>query len=466
MKRKLQIIAGASAAFILAFTALAQETLSPGTAETAFPRQPLTRARSERLNGAAKATDIIGMTVNNYQNERLGKVKDFAVDVESGRIVQVILSTGGFLGLGNTLTAVPPGALRHDAANNVLHLNASKAKLAAALKFDTSKWDKDTQSNRVTEVYGYYGERPYFVADNEGYRNPNLDGTVAATLPHNMDGSINTEGARTLDKAGNVEMAGNVEATNNWISTRNPDGTMTREYYSNERRANNAWSRLGYVQKASRLLGTPVSNLQDERLGQVENLMVDLSAGRIVAVVISSGGYIGLGDELSAVPPTALRFNARHDTLQLDASKDMLANSPHFKAGQWPDFSQPDYAAGVYHAYNVTPWFNPAATTEAGNTRQIVRDRDSSTLTTLDQGNSQGGADTAAQIRSEIIADSRMSENARNVKITAIDGRVILCGPVNSAEEKRLIGEIADRIAHAGNVDNQLEVQITTSSSN
>jgi osmotically-inducible protein OsmY len=87
-------------------------------------------------------------------------------------------------------------------------------------------------------------------------------------------------------------------------------------------------------------------------------------------------------------------------------------------------------------------------------------------LTTLDQGNSQADANTAAQIRQEIIADSRMSVNARNVKITAIDGRVILCGPVNSAEEKHLIGEIADRIAHAGNVDNQLEVQFTTTSHN
>ena len=144
----------------------------------------------------------------------------------------------------------------------------------------------------------------------------------------------------------------------------------------------------------------------------------------------------------------------------------MLANSPHFKAGQWPDFSQPDYAGGVYHAYKVEPWFNPDATTEAGNTRPNVRDRDSSTLTTLDQGNSQADVNTEAQIRREIIADRRMSVNARNVKITAIDGRVILCGPVNTAEEKRLIGEIADRIAHAGNVDNQLDVMFTMSSRN
>jgi sporulation protein YlmC with PRC-barrel domain len=465
MKRKLQIITSVSAVSLLAFTALAQETFNPKTAETASTCQPLTPARSERLNDAAKSTDIIGMTVNNYQNEKLGKVEDLALDVESGRIVQVILSTGGFPGMGNALAAVPPGALHHDAADNVLHLNASKAKLAAALKFDNSKWDADTQSNRVTEVHGYYGEKPYFVADNEGYRNASLEGTFASALPHNMDGSINTEGSRTMDKANNVATAGNLEAAKNWISTRNPDGIWTREYYSNERRANNAWSRLGYVQKASRLMGTPVKNLQGEQLGKVENLMVDLSAGRIIAVIISTGGFLDLGDALSAVPPTALRFNSQHDTLQLDASKEALAGSPHFKAGQWPDFSQPGYAGGVYYAYQVEPWFNPDATTVADNTRPNVRDRDGSTPTTLAQGNRRADVNTEAQIRREITADRRMSVNAKNVKITAIDGRVILCGPVNTAEEKRLIGEIADRIAHAGNVDNQLDVMFIVSSS-
>ena len=49
------------------------------------------------------------------------------------------------------------------------------------------------------------------------------------------------------------------------------------------------------------------------------------------------------------------------------------------------------------------------------------------------------------------------------MKIITLDGRVSLRGPVNTAEEKRLIGEIADRIAHFENVDNQLEVNFTTS---
>jgi hypothetical protein len=316
----------------------------------------------------------------------------------------------------------------------------------------------------VTEVYGYYGERPYFVADRDGYRNANMDGTIARTLPRNMDGSINTDGARTLDKASNVEIARNVEATNNWISTRNPDGTWTRQYYSNGHGADNSCSRLGYVQKASKLMGTSVKNLQDEKIGKLDNFIVDLSAGRIVAVIISSGGYLGMGDELSAVPPTTLRFNAQHDNPQLDASREMLASSPHFKANQWPDFSQPGYAGGIYRAYKVEPYFNTETATAVDNTGQNVRDRNNRTLTPLDQGNSQADLNTTAQIRKEIIADKGMSLNAKNVKIITLDGHVTLRGPVNSAEEKRLIGEIADRIAQVGNVDNQLDVQFATSS--
>ena len=53
-----------------------------------------------------------------------------------------------------------------------------------------------------------------------------------------------------------------------------------------------------------------------------------------------------------------------------------------------------------------------------------------------------------------------------NVKIITIDGRVALRGPVDPAEEKRLIGEIVDRIARSRNVDNCLEVKFTASSNN
>ena len=157
-----------------------------------------------------------------------------------------------------------------------------------------------------------------------------------------------------------------------------------------------------------------------------------------MAIIVSSGGFLGIDGELSAVPPTALRFTTARDALQLDASKETLSSAPHFKAIQWPDFSQPSYTGGVYQAYNVEPYFTTNASTEAD-------------------------IDTTAQIRKEIIAGKTMSMDAKNVKIITLDGRVTLRGPVDTAEEKRLIGEIATKIAPSGNVDNQLEVKLTAS---
>lgn len=240
---------------------------------------------------------------------------------------------------------------------------------------------------------------------------------------------------------------------------------------SNIRHSYNASDyKLGYVQKASKLMGTSVNTLQDQKLGKVENILIDLGAGRIVALVISSGGFIGIGEELSAIPPTAFKYNGQQHTLQLDATKDSLANSPHFKGDEWPDMSQPSYVTEVYQAYRVEPYFNRTndrsepANTPPDNTAKNVRDRNLNTPTPFDQGNSQSDVDITAHIRQEIVNNPAMSVNAKNVKIITQNGHVSLRGPVNTAEEKRTIGEIASRIAQSQNVDNQLEVTLTTSS--
>ena len=425
MKRKLQIITSATAAAFLTFTALAQETPNAKTGGTEISPDRSTHAmRAERLGRAEKASDLIGMEVKNYQGDKLGKVDDLALDVETGRIVQVILSTGGFVGIGDTLYAVPPGALHHDVANKVIHLNADKETLKAAPRFETMKWAECCDPSHVGEVYRYYGEQPYF------------------TGSHENDNTPRSERSRSID------------------AIRAPEGNWTAGEYRSH------GSRLGYVQKASKLMGTTVKNLQDEKLGKAENFAVDLSAGRIIAVIVSSGGFLGMGDELSVVPPTALKFNTERDILQLDATKEALSSAPHFKSNQWPDIGQPSYAYGVYRAYSVEPYFTTNMVSAPDNTARNVRDRSNRTLTPFDQGNSTADRDTTAQIRKEIVAAKGMSTSARNVKIITVDGQVTLRGPVKTSEEKRLIGEIADRIASSGNVDNQLEVKLTTSSNN
>ncbi len=102
------------------------------------------------------------------------------------------------------------------------------------------------------------------------------------------------------------------------------------------------------------------------------------------------------------------------------------------------------------------------AATKPDNTASNKGDRDAKTLTPLDQGNSKTDIDTTAQIRKGILNLEDLSVNARNVKIITLDGRVTLRGQVNSEEEKRLIGEIATRIATSEHTENQLEVRTTS----
>ncbi len=406
MKRKLKTFISASAASIVAFSALAQDPAAPKTEGTGDASAGLTRAaRADRLNGAAKASEVIGMTVLGSHDEKFAKVDELAVDLESGRIVQVILSTGGFLNIGDTLRAAPPSVLRYDATNQVVHFISTRETLKTTPSFSMSDWAENSDYTHIAAVYHQYGQDSAF----NFVQNPDATGKQDASAAN-----------QTMIPA----------------------------------------SRLGSLQRATKLMGVTVKNLQDEKLGKVENILLDLQSGRIVAVIISSGGFIGIGNELSAVPPAALRFTADRETLQLDISKEALANAPHFKADQWPDFAQPTYADGIYRAYRIAPYFTTNAVADAHNTARNARDRNSGNVTPLDQGNNPADLSTTAQIRKEIIAGKDMSTNAKNVKIITIDGRVTLRGPVNTAEEKRVIGEIADRAVQAANVDNQLEVTL------
>jgi len=56
MKRKPQIMFTASAASVLAFSALGQETTKGNTDGWEYLHQQMARARADRLNGAAKAS--------------------------------------------------------------------------------------------------------------------------------------------------------------------------------------------------------------------------------------------------------------------------------------------------------------------------------------------------------------------------------------------------------------------------
>jgi hypothetical protein len=79
MKQSLQILLTATTASFLTFTVTAQENTTPKSDRSGYARDRVNRTHTGRLHSSAKASDIIGMTVHNYQDEKLGSVEDLAV---------------------------------------------------------------------------------------------------------------------------------------------------------------------------------------------------------------------------------------------------------------------------------------------------------------------------------------------------------------------------------------------------
>ena len=87
------------------------------------------------LGKMEKANKIIGMEIKDSQEQKLGKVKDLAVDMQNGRVVEVIVATGGMLGVDEQFVAVPPGQFTCDAAAKALQLNVEKSRFKEAPSF-------------------------------------------------------------------------------------------------------------------------------------------------------------------------------------------------------------------------------------------------------------------------------------------------------------------------------------------
>lgn len=107
------------------------------------------------------AGTLMGEEVYNLQNEHLGDIKEFMLDMRTGRVAYAVLSFGAFLGIGETLFAVPWNALTLDTVNKRFVLDASKDKLDKAPGFDQSDWPDMADSAWGEQIHTYYGTAPH-----------------------------------------------------------------------------------------------------------------------------------------------------------------------------------------------------------------------------------------------------------------------------------------------------------------
>lgn len=103
---------------------------------------------------------------------------------------------------------------------------------------------------------------------------------------------------------------------------------------------------------ASSLIGDKIVNAQGEKIGKLEEIMIDVSSGTVAYAVMSFGGFLGIGDKLFALPWAALDIDETDKEIVVDVSKEFLENAPGFDKDHWPDFSAADYRASIEAYYS------------------------------------------------------------------------------------------------------------------
>jgi hypothetical protein len=108
----------------------------------------------------------------------------------------------------------------------------------------------------------------------------------------------------------------------------------------------------------SRVAGTPVFNTAGERLGAIDDVMIDKTSGHVAYAVLSFGGFLGIGDRHHPLPWAALTYDTALEGYVVRLDRAQIEGAPVL--GEDAEAMWRDRAWGErVHAYwDVAPYWS------------------------------------------------------------------------------------------------------------
>jgi sporulation protein YlmC with PRC-barrel domain len=256
---------------------------------------------------AVKSKDVIGKTVWDSQNNKLGDLENVVIDMNTGQALFGILN-GRHFGKNDQYMAVPITAFTYREDKKGTEVNLTKDQLANGPTFSEKNWPNMTDKSFIDRVYSAY----------------NMPGPTWRT---GMKGQMHGQGA-----VAQGQMRGRTGT----------EGRMGQMMGS----APGTWA------KATDLVGKNVRDLNENKLGDCQNLVMDFTNGHCLFAILP-GDYVNKRDQDIAIPITALRFTEGQNYLVLNTTKEQLAQAPAFNERNWPNMTDRSFIDKVYAHFNV-----------------------------------------------------------------------------------------------------------------
>jgi sporulation protein YlmC with PRC-barrel domain len=81
---------------------------------------------------------------------------------------------------------------------------------------------------------------------------------------------------------------------------------------------------------SNKVEGTAVYDYTGERLGTIDNFMVDKRSGNVEYAVLQFGGFLGIGSDYYPIPWSKLKYDTRQAGYVVDIDKELLADAPRY----------------------------------------------------------------------------------------------------------------------------------------
>ncbi len=108
---------------------------------------------------------------------------------------------------------------------------------------------------------------------------------------------------------------------------------------------------------ADKVKGTTVYNTGGEKLGSVEDVMIDKRSGKVVYAVMSFGGFLGIGDRHHPLPWGVLKYDTGEDGYVVALDKKTLEGAPTFGRDETVDWTDRAWGTSLHNYYGIPPYW-------------------------------------------------------------------------------------------------------------
>ncbi len=108
----------------------------------------------------------------------------------------------------------------------------------------------------------------------------------------------------------------------------------------------------GDVISSTKVEGTSVYNNAGEKLGSIDDLMIDKRSGQIRYAVLEFGGFLGMGTDRYPIPWNVLKYDTSKSGYTVPLDKSKLENAPKYRPEDVPVYDA-DYGTRVNKYYGM-----------------------------------------------------------------------------------------------------------------